>query len=87
MLHQKKTANRINITELNQLREQYSISIQGHSISKIGSLTVVVTIRDVNRVPGPEKTTRSRVSNYPKATPASASPLRNDRTAGTAGTV
>jgi len=45
------------------------------------------TARDVNRVPGPEKTTRSRVSNYPKATPASASPLRNDRTAGTAGTV
>ena len=37
--------------------------------------------------PGPEKTTRSRVSNYPKATPASASPLRNDRTAGTAWTV
>jgi len=45
------------------------------------------TIRDVNRVPGPEKTTRSRVSNYPKATPASAFPLRNDKTAGTAGTV
>ena len=43
--------------------------------------------RDVNRVPGPEKTTWSRVSNYPKATPASAFPLRNDRTAGTAGTV
>ena len=39
------------------------------------------------RTPGPEKTTRSRVSNYPKATPVSASPLRNDRTAGTAGTV
>ena len=24
--------------------------------------------RDVNRVPGPGKTTRTRVSNYPKAT-------------------